>query len=66
MVIQYNELRRRDIEHIVENIKSVMITKGSDGGTELTLIHELFTDVAQRDLHADDWQKCLDRIENLS
>ena len=50
----------------MENIKSVMITKGSDGGTELTLIHELFTDVAQRDLHADWWQKCLDRIENLS
>ena len=39
--------------------------KESDGGTELTLIHELFTDESQRDLHADGWQKCLDRIENL-
>ena len=39
--------------------------KKSDGGTELTLVHELFMDEAQRDLHGDGWQKCLDRIENL-
>lgn len=39
--------------------------KESNGGTELILIHELFTDEEQRNLHADGWEKCLDRIENL-
>lgn len=39
--------------------------KESDGGTELIIIHELFTDAVQRDLHSDGWQKCLDRIANL-
>ena len=39
--------------------------KESNGGTELILIHELFMDEAQRDLHSDGWQKCFDRIENL-
>ena len=36
-----------------------------DGGTELTLCHEAFTDGEARDLHGQGWGMCLDKIAAL-
>lgn len=36
-----------------------------DGGTELTLRHEAFTDGEARDLHGQGWGMCLDKIAAL-
>ncbi|MEQ8504959.1 MAG: SRPBCC domain-containing protein [Rhodospirillales bacterium] len=36
-----------------------------DGGTELTLRHENFTEGEARDLHGQGWSMCFDKITNL-
>ncbi len=36
-----------------------------DGITEILLKHELFTDIEQRDKHAEGWMGCFDHLERL-
>lgn len=37
----------------------------NNGLTDVLLKHELFTDIAQRDKHAEGWQGCLNKLEQL-
>ena len=36
-----------------------------DDGTQLTIVHELFGDEEQKNLHTDGWNKCMARIEEV-
>lgn len=44
-----------------ETLVTVELTP-TGAGTELVLVHERFTDDAQRDEHAKGWSDCLDRL----
>lgn len=44
-----------------ETLVTVELTPTA-AGTELVLVHERFTDDAQRDEHAKGWSDCLDRL----
>jgi uncharacterized protein YndB with AHSA1/START domain len=36
-----------------------------DGGTEVVLTHSLFAGAAERDMHLQGWQGCLNRLESV-
>jgi len=47
-----------------ETLLTIKFAKISDG-TQLTIVHELFIDDEQKNMHAEGWNKCLSRVEGI-
>lgn len=47
-----------------ETLLTVKFNEVEDG-TQLTVIHELFQDEEQKNMHADGWNSCMSRIERI-